>query len=492
VQNARLAASFARPAHSRRIRLRRIAKRAEQFRFRAACFITGLCEIQKCRFFTTLITTKLYKDRTQMLLPLHDFLENYARSEILRCHMPGHKGRYPNDITEIFDADCLYEAIETNGIIAASMREAARLFASGATFYSAGGCTLAVQTMLALAAGIGVKHVTATRYAHRSFVSAAILLGLEIDWVYPQTYLCADISPDIIPEGTQALFVTATDYYGGMCDIKALKGKCELLLADNAHGAYQIFTGEHPLRNGADFCADSAHKTLPALTGSAYLHVSKRMAAEYPDTLRQIGAQMAMFGSSSPPYPILDSLDCLNAHILNEREGALAALSAVAELKSRLSAHGYSIKSGGRAHITVNARDYGYSGAELGRLYSKAGVMPEYCDENYVVLLFSTITGEKFCSAVFDRVTTVPAKTPLPMMHYPELRPQVAMPPREAYFFRGGCVNIDIAQAKGRICARVAAHCPPCVPLVMPGEIIGEEEIHALELFGVKTVDVLR
>jgi arginine/lysine/ornithine decarboxylase len=428
-----------------------------------------------------------------MLLPLHDFLENYARSGMLRCHMPGHKGRYKNDITEIFDADSLYEAAETGGIIAASMREAAKLFASGATLYSAGGSTLAIQTMLALTVGMGVKKISATRYAHRSFISAAILLGLEIDWLYPKTFMCADISPESVPENTEALFVTATDYYGGICDIKSLRGRCNLLLADNAQGAYQVFTGEHPLRHGADFCADSAHKTLPALTGAAYLHVSKRMVEEYPDIdiVRQAGAQMALFGSSSPPYPILDSLDCLNAHILNEREGALAALSAVAELKTRLTARGYNIKPGGRAHITINARDYGYAGGELGRLFAKTGVMPEYCDENYVVLLFSTITGEKFCDAVYDRIAAVPAKTPLPPIVYPELHPQIAMPPRDAHFSPAGCVNIDIADAKGRICARVTAHCPPCIPLIMPGEIIGEDEIRALELFGVRTVDVL-
>ena len=50
------------------------------------------------------------------------------------------------------------------------------------------------------------------------------------------------------------------------------------LLVDNAHGAYLKFLDEsnHPMDLGAAMCCDSAHKTLPALTGGAYLHINKK------------------------------------------------------------------------------------------------------------------------------------------------------------------------------------------------------------------------
>ena len=59
---------------------------------------------------------KVYGDKF-MKTPIYDFVKKYAESGNIRMHMPGHKGsgnieKY--DITEISDADSLYEA---DGII---------------------------------------------------------------------------------------------------------------------------------------------------------------------------------------------------------------------------------------------------------------------------------------------------------------------------------------------------------------------------------------
>ncbi len=49
-----------------------------------------------------------------MTTPIYDFLKNYSSGSMLRCHMPGHKGKkagrlpaelYSMDITEIKGAD---------------------------------------------------------------------------------------------------------------------------------------------------------------------------------------------------------------------------------------------------------------------------------------------------------------------------------------------------------------------------------------------------
>ena len=83
------------------------------------------------------------------------------------------------------------------------------------------------------------------------------------------------------------------------------------MLVDNAHGAYLHFLPEpmHPMQLGADICCDSAHKTLPVLTGSAYLHI----AHGTPDMFAQRAeSAMALFASTSPSYLILQSLDAMN------------------------------------------------------------------------------------------------------------------------------------------------------------------------------------
>ena len=109
-----------------------------------------------------------------------------------------------------------------------------------------------------------------------------------------------------------AVYITSPDYLGGVQDIAALAEVCHArgvpLLVDNAHGAYLKFLSpsRHPLDLGADMCCDSAHKTLPVLTGGAYLHVAKGAMAAYEAEARH---SLAVFGSSSPSYLILQSLD---------------------------------------------------------------------------------------------------------------------------------------------------------------------------------------
>ena len=95
------------------------------------------------------------------------------------------------------------------------------------------------------------------------------------------------------------------------------------LLVDNAHGAYLAFLEEnrHPIALGATMCCDSAHKTLPVLTGGAYLHISKDAPESF---VRSARSMLALFASTSPSYLILASLDRCNASLADGYEKKLA------------------------------------------------------------------------------------------------------------------------------------------------------------------------
>ncbi|HCF83515.1 MAG TPA: amino acid decarboxylase, partial [Ruminococcaceae bacterium] len=151
-----------------------------------------------------------------MNTPICNFLEKYAGENRLRLHMPGHDGEFPHDITEIYGADNLFSSDVSGGIIGTSEALAAGVFGAKKTCYSCAGSTLAIQTALAILKSQGCKRIAASRYSHRSLVSAAALLQLDVKWLYPSEYMSADVTYDSAAiTGVDAVFITNIDYYGG-------------------------------------------------------------------------------------------------------------------------------------------------------------------------------------------------------------------------------------------------------------------------------------
>lgn len=433
-----------------------------------------------------------------MNTPINDFLMRYSSSESYRCHMPGHKGMAnPFDITEIKGADSLYDTKPFSGeggIIAHSEEIATKIFKSNLTLYSCGGSTLSIQTMLGLvkAYGGGKRTIVAGRYSHKSLVSTAALLNLKIKWVYPDEYLSANISPEKIKEAidndTLAVFVNSIDYYGGMCSISDVKAVCGdiPLLVDNAHGAYLPFTEKgnlHPINQGADMCADSAHKTLPVLTGGSYLHI---MNKKYIPRAKEI---MSVFGSSSPSYLILQSLDLCNRWISENKSHISSLCVKIGQLKYRLQKENYVLKNSDFMRITINTAAYGYSGFDFSELLSEKKIECEMADENYVVLLFGGGTSHKELDEIYCILRDIPRCPPIEFIKYQQIVPLQGLSLSRALF--SPLKTVKINAAKGLINGRIIAPCPPGVPLIMPGEIIDEECVYVLLQYGVKEIGII-
>ena len=268
-----------------------------------------------------------------MNTPVCDFVKRYTAAAPVRMHMPGHKGQAafgPEafDITEIEGADELYPA---RGIIRESEANAAVLFGAGRTLYSAEGSSLCIRAMLYLAAltagGKGVpQRLLAGRNAHKTLMTAAALLDLEIDWLLPGKggdLLGCAVTAEALEDKLKgqpymAVWLTSPDYLGRRADLRAAAEVCRRygvpLLVDNAHGAYLRFLepDAHPLTLGADACCDSAHKTLSCLTGAAYLHIAPGAPEGWAEQAEQA---MALFASTSPSWLILQSLDRMNPEL---------------------------------------------------------------------------------------------------------------------------------------------------------------------------------
>lgn len=441
-----------------------------------------------------------------MKTPIVSFLKSYQEKSPVRMHMPGHKGAgilgfEGMDLTEIYGADELFAA---EGIIKESEQNASSLFGCP-TYYSTQGSTLCIQTMCTIlcqdAKSKGkTPKILAGRNAHRSFIHAAALLDFEIEWLYGNSdYLSCkihaeDLEKAIIESHPTAVYLTNPDYLGNLLDIKSLANVCKkhnvLLAIDNAHGAYLRFLEPslHPIDLGADLCCDSAHKTLPVLTGGAYLHLS--------DSLNQVWANdvkhfMEYFSSTSPSYLIMASLDATNEVLDTTFKNSLSeCIQRVDVLKNTLVQHGYTILSGEPMKITISTKEFGYTGNEIANLLMECDIYPEFYDLDYIVLMPSPYnTKDDFerlqkCLCGIDR-------KPILINKPPKLeQSKKAMNVRQALF--SSSITLDVSKSLGQVCSSVTVSCPPAILPVIPGEVISESSIEVMKYYGIETVRVVK
>lgn len=435
-----------------------------------------------------------------MNTPIADFVRRYAESGIFRLHMPGHKAFGPLgieklDITEIEGADVLYGA---QGIILESEKNASRLFGTGRTFYSAEGSSLCIKAMLAMVLSGKNRTVLAARNVHKSFLYGAALLDAEVQWIYPQKgeHLCScRVEPDALREKLSymehlpaAVYVTSPDYLGNIQDIRGLSSVCREagvpLIVDNAHGAYLRFLEKdlHPIALGADMCCDSAHKTLPVLTGGAYLHVSENASSFFFENGERY---LSLFASTSPSYLVLQSLDLCNGY-LNDgyREKLAETVTKVEALKAALSGKGFALSGQEPIKLTLSG-----DGCAMAKALRDECCEPEFYDRDTMVLMFTPETDDTAYERVYKALSHAELckKSEATL---PEILPATrGVSIREATL--GRQTSVPVAEAVGRICASPAVSCPPAVPIVMSGELICREAAEHLLYYGYESIDVL-
>ena len=438
-----------------------------------------------------------------MNTPISDFVKDYSQSGTARFHMPGHKGKtgFCTDITEIKGADELYAA---EGIIEESENNATSLFGSAHSFYSTEGSTLAIKAMLTLAASErpnGEKPLfVAARNVHKAFIYGIAMIDGDVEWIYSESgHICqCKVTPKEVERAVincqrkpDGVYITSPDYLGNIADIKGIAEVCDRLevplLVDNAHGAYLAFLEEniHPLALGASMCADSAHKTLPVLTGGAYLHIAKK-AERFCEKARTV---LAIYASTSPSYLILQSLDECNKH-LTEKICENRVLEYAKNAKSKLLRKNIICEGDEPYKIVINAPASGYDGAELAEIFRDGGIEPEFCDSDYTVLMlseFNSGTELDMLTAVFNKIE---ARKPLEktLVKAPKCRRAISI--REAVLADFETVSTE--NAEGRICASPTVSCPPAVPIAVSGEEINSECIKAFLHYGITHVEVVK
>ena len=220
-------------------------------------------------------------------------------------------------------------------------------------------------------------------------------------------------------------------------------------------------------------CADSAHKTLPVLTGGAYLHISSKHS-HYTKWAR---SALSLFASTSPSYLILSSLDMANRYISDGyRERLSAFIKKIDSIKRK-----YSLDDAEPLKIVLRG---GYAD-ELRHM----GIECEFADSDYTVLM---LTPEN--EPDLDKIDEALSALDLDAAHSPV---EIKMPyPDTVMSVRGATLSdfdeIDVSDAEGRVCAALAVSCPPAVPIAVSGERITREHIALFKRYGTKKIKVVK
>ena len=409
-----------------------------------------------------------------MNTPILDFVNDYKQSNPVRFHMPAHKGEVKGtqmDVTEIDGADSLFDA---KGIIDQSEKNLSSLYGTNFSVYSTEGSTLAIKTMLALiyryANDKGQKPlILATRNAHSSFLYGVGLLDVDVEWIIEENscFLCSKV-----------------DEIAKVC-----KKYGVLLAVDNAHGAYLNFLKEnlHPINLGADMCSDSAHKTLPTLTGGAYLHISKRFDYFCKDQVKKV---MKTFASTSPSYLILCSLDWTNKYVYENKEGFENCKQNVDELKEFCSNLGFDLVGQEPLKITLDCNSYGYYATEIVEILKKENIIVEYYDKNYLVLMLSPLNTARDYQKLKNVLSRIEKRDRIPIPTFRPINLKRKMSIKKALFSSEELLEVD--NAEGRILSSINVSCPPAVPIVISGEQIDENAISVMKYYGVEKCFVVK
>lgn len=452
------------------------------------------------------------QENKKRITPIADFVKTYAQSNITRLHMPGHKGQdflgcESWDITEIGGADSLYEA---DGIIAESEANATKIFDSKYTLFSTEGSSQCIRAMLYLAMLNGRNKaktktrttIAAARNVHKAFIYAATLLDFDVIWLWPEENVFSICSCVISPKQIEkvlkehqevtAVYLTSPDYLGAQGDIRGIADVCHkrdvVLAVDNAHGAYLKFLepSQHPLDLGADICCDSAHKTLPVLTGGAYLHISKKAPEIFEEQAKRA---MELFGSTSPSYLTMMSLDLCNSYLSEQyteklREIIKLRCSCCKELEGL----GWRVLKSDSLKITIEIPN-GISSLELTCKLRDKGIECEYADQNYIVFM---ITPEN-TKQDLKRLVLSLGKNQHSYGEKEYLAVNITkqmMSIREAMF--SVPETVIISEAENRICRVPTISCPPAIPIAVPGEVITKELISIFQYYGITQLDVVK
>lgn len=426
-----------------------------------------------------------------MSAPLYEHLRNYASQNRISFAMPGHKnGRglrrdlVSLDVTELAATENLYHG---GRYVNEANRLLAKLYGADESFILTGGSTAAIQAMICGAVKRGGT-LLASGDCHQSVINACTLLGIKIRF-FPKE-IDADFS---VPLGTEtieglvspdikAVIVTSPNYYGICSNIKRLAIECHEkgipLLVDEAHGAH-FAAGGFPTTavQYADAVCHSAHKTLNAMNGAAYLHLNGKLIDR-----ERVKSAITMFQSTSPSYVIASTADTAREEIengelwKNTRELCESFRRAAANIGIGV------LRNDDVTRIVLNFSEFMTTGYEVEKILSESGIDIEMADMFNIVLIVTPANTKDEMRSLWWTLLNIAENTPKRDNTIGITAPPIlaeTLNPSDAFWSEGE--EIPLGRAEGRIAKNTVVPYPPGIPVIFTGERIRREQIEYIE-----------
>lgn len=474
---------------------------------------------------------------------LYDKLEEYSKSDNYPFHMPGHKRRvdklpclypYGLDITEIDGFDNLHDAQD---ILKKAMEQIAEFRGADQSFLSVNGSTAGILAAISACVSRG-DDILVARNCHKAVYNAIYMNELHPYYIYPQFshklginggIFCKEIEKMLITfKKNPVVVLTSPTYEGVVSDIeniaKVVHKQGGILIVDQAHGAH-FGMGEQFPKSAVDFGADlvieSVHKTLPAPTQTALLHVKGNRV-----NCQNLKKFLSIYQTSSPSYPMMAAISwCMDYCKRESRKEFVRYEELLRRIRrriSRLDMIELFDATDEQEHLAAADYDFGklvfgvkeglYSGMELyDRLREKYHLQMEMASEKYVIAMTSVMDTEKGFWRLFRALEEIndlaafkkhrsqqeKGSTSPKSFQWKPIKNTIVYSPYEADCL--AAESVELSKAEDKAAADYVYLYPPGIPLIVPGEKWNKEMVsyvkncmeQGLQVKGVKDGKVL-
>ncbi|NDI33548.1 aminotransferase class I/II-fold pyridoxal phosphate-dependent enzyme [Chengkuizengella sediminis] len=450
--------------------------------------------------------------------PLFTSLIEHAQKKPYQFHIPGHKAgegmdeqfkdfigsnALSIDLINIAPLDDLHQP---TGIIQEAQQLAAEAFGADYTFFSVQGTSGAIMTMIMSVCGHGDK-IIVPRNVHKSIMSAIIFAGAKPVFIYPTMDEKLGIAHGITTQSVQraleihpdakAVLVINPTYFGIAANLKEIVDIAHSyaipVLVDEAHGVHIHFHEKLPLsamQAGADMAATSVHKLGGSLTQSSVLNVKEGLV-----DAKRVQSIMSMLTTTSTSYILLASLDTARKNLaINGAQMASLSLSLADHARKQINeikgfyCFGEEILGSEATYdydptkLTIHLQGIQLSGYEVENILRDDYNIEVELSDMYNILCIITPgdTIEKIDGLIQSlqhlsekyynqkELKNLFVKTP-------EI-PQLSLSPRDAFY--ADTEVIEFQESAGRIIAEFIMVYPPGIPILLPGEVVTQENIN--------------